>query len=293
MKSNKRNRSEGWKQAKRSGHEYEQEFAKRVLDAKSDEYSALMLFAEKRGIQAKPISVDAKKGTQKVEDFTGSQKTQSKTDAVVLFENGDTLNLSLKKSSVTHGQAHLTTLQRFLDRITFLCGEKIPEEVTFVFKAFTGETDAKNIIEFAPEAKLKSPIIKKHNQQAELYQNRLYISTIQESYSRQWKTFQEWLRNKMSLVTHIVLSSGYAKNERDFADAIYYAKANQFFDLKEIQKLSAGYTVEKRDSGYYAGSTLTMPWGYLQLHRPGRKDGPYQLQFHHNYTDIIKLTSHK
>jgi hypothetical protein len=251
-----------------------------------------MLFAKEVGISGKPKSVDAEKGTQKVLDFTGNLKTQSKTDVEIMFDSGERLNISLKKPTVIHGQAHLTTLQRFLDRITFLRKEEIPEEVVFVFKAFTGETDGKNILEFAPEARMQSPRIKKHNLQAEIYQNRLYISTIQNSYPNQWKVFQEWFRENMQVITHVVLSSGYAKDERHFADAIYYGKENSFFDLRKIQDLSAGYTVDIKKSGYYSGSTLNMPWGYLQLHRPGKTYGAYQLQFHHDYRDIIKLIKH-
>ena len=284
-----RNRSEGWKQAKISGHKFEQEFAARVLDSSSDEFKAVMQFAKEVGISGQPIQVDAEKGTQKVEDFTGNLKTQSKTDVEIIFNSGKTLNISLKKPTVIHGQAHLTTLQRFLERIIFLRNEEIPKEVTFVFKAFTGETDGKSIVEFAPEARLQSPIIKKHNQQAEIYQNRLYISTIQNSYPNQWKVFQEWFRENMLVITHIVLVSGYVKDERHFADAIYYGKENKLFDLRKIQDLSAGYTVDIKRAGYYSGSTLSMPWGYLQLHRPGKSSGAYQLQFHHDYRDIIKL----
>lgn len=292
MKST-RGRSEGWRHAKISGHKFEQEFATRVLDSQSDEFKVLMRFAEEIGISGKPISVDSKKGVTKVIDFTDNLKTQSKTDVSITFDSGNKINISLKKPTVVHGQAHLTTLKRFFERINFFSDEKIPDEVVFVFKAFTGETDGKKILEFAPSADLKSPKIKKHNVQAEIYQNRLYISTIQKAYQEEWESFQQWFRKNMPLITKIVLSSGYAKEESDFADAIYYGKEKQFFDLKKIEKLSVEYNVDKKDVGYYAGSTLSLPWGYLQLHRPGKKEGPYQMQFHHDYRDIVKLYTKK
>jgi hypothetical protein len=291
MDTSNRNRSEGWKHAKKTGHDFEEEFARRILLPNDTIYKSFAEFLKEQKINAKPVKADASKGKERVYDFTDDGFTQSKADVTITLKDGSnatSLNISIKKPSVTHGQVHLSTLNRFLLRVQNLTQVDITDDVLWVFKAFTGETDNQKITDIATDAVLQSPIISKHNLQAEVYQNRLYITTIQKSYPSKWAGFKDWFQSMLPVITQIVFSSGYCKDSMFHANILYYGKTNRFFLIKDIIKQSGNFELVPKLKGRYAGSTLAMPWGYLQIHRPGKHDGPYQLQFHH---DLLLITS--
>jgi hypothetical protein len=163
------------------------------------------------------------------------------------------------------------------------------EEGHWALRAFTGETGGISIKEFAPNATICSPMIRKHAMRAEDYQNRLYASTIALSYSRPWKALSSWLNSNMRFLTELVFRHGYSADVRGYADFIYYGCENRFIPVAKLAEKSADFRVGPSSRGYYAGSTILMPWGFLQVHRPGKDHGPYLMQFHHNYDQIAAL----
>ena len=59
-----------------------------------------------------------------------------------------------------------------------------------------------------------------------------------------------------------------------------------FFTLDSIQsKISTEEIVYGTKNG---GSTIQLPFGFVQWHDPGNK-GNHNLQFHHKYKKLIKL----
>jgi hypothetical protein len=158
------NRSTGWQFAKIDGHKYEEVFAKKVMDLTDVQFQnslkiCLMKFKKTRKIK----SCDSSIGKRNVNGIF-NEKTQSKTDAQMIFDDDDFINISIKKPSTESGQVHLSTLKNFCKSIEYFTHRKIPSDVEWILRAFTGETDGKEIKEYVGNnLTLHSPIITKHN----------------------------------------------------------------------------------------------------------------------------------
>lgn len=283
----KRNRSQGWQHAKISGHEYEQTFAKESMLPSSEIYLAVMTMAELDGV--KGSLTGAVVAGEWVSDVFGAL-TPAKSDATLEYSCGSRHRISIKKPSASGGQAHLTKLDRFL-RVLEIKGIAIPSEVKWVFQAFTGETNGMPIAQFAAGVEINSPIIKKHGMKAELYQNRLYPSTIEAQFPARWQTFRVWFEKNLPEITRLCFSTGYCSEVANHADCLFWGKTKRFYDLKRLILNMRGQKIEPSRRGYYAGSTITLPWGFLQPHRPGKSEGPYQLQFHYSMDEIASLSA--
>jgi hypothetical protein len=219
-------------------------------------------------------------------------RTAAKTDVNVFVNEGNPLDISIKKPSTKSGQVLLCKLARFLSLIERKSGGPIPANVKWTLRAIFGETDGISIMDFAPEAKLLSPQIKRHKLQAEVYQNRLYPSTIAQSYPNRWNELKAWFSEHMAEITDCCFRSGMCDDNRDShvtAEFIYIGYLGKFYTTKSIIEASLPHVINYSQTGYYKGSTILMPWGFLQGHRPGENDGPYQVQFHWRGKDILEL----
>jgi hypothetical protein len=288
-KPGNRGRSEGWQHAIQDGHAFEDAFAKKIVEDR-------LFFENLREI------AELSEGTYPVKASTThdrpmplsvfGDRTTSKTDVNVFINEGDPLDISIKKPSTGSGQVLLCKLARFLSLIEHKSGKPIPANVRWTLKALFGETDGMPITAYAPEAKLLSPQIKRHKQQAEVYQNRLYPSTIARSYPEHWNDLKTWFSEHMAEITDCCFRSGMCDDNCDSlttAEFIYIGYLNKFYTVKSIVEASLTREVNYSQTGYYKGSTILMPWGFLQGHRPGENNGPYQLQFHWRGKDIIEL----
>ena len=103
-----RDRSQGWKHAKISGHKYEQTLA---IELNEGGNSDLQEFLESKA-RSKLINADASFGTAHLDSIL-SDKTTSKSDIVTEFESKHKLGISVKKSD--SGQVWITSLDRFVD----------------------------------------------------------------------------------------------------------------------------------------------------------------------------------
>jgi hypothetical protein len=66
--------------------------------------------------------------------------------------------------------------------------------------------------------------------------------------------------------------------------------SSRHFLIEDLACRSQGRTVlPSSNGGVNPGSTIVLPWGFLQAHHPGKESGPYQLQFHHDLDDIDAL----
>ena len=288
-----RDRSKGWQFAKLNGHRYETTFCDKVKKGIDKEFNEkLMECVKKLGVNDEPVDCDSSSGKSMVDDIFGG-KTQSKKDITVKFQDDKVVNFSIKKPSTIGGQVHLSTLSRFLDAMEIITGRPVPNEVKWVFRAFTGETEGNTIKEFTGGAKLHGPIIAKHNELAEIYQNRLYASTLEIEFSKKWDAFNSWFNGYMPEITRLLFSTGYCKNPEDFATILHYGNGCHFLIIDDLIKATKGREIYPSKHGYYKGSTLIMPWGFLEVHRPGKHEGPYQLQFHHNRDSILEIMETK
>lgn len=283
----KRNRSEGWQHAKIAGHEYEREFADQSLRPSSDIHSAVMSYADAKGVKGSLTGAEVM--TSWVADVFGAQ-TPAKTDVTLEYSCGSKQRISIKMPSASGGQAQLTKLDRFLEALE-IKGIPIPDAVRWVFRAFTGETDGESIAHFATGVRIVSPVIRKHKQKAEIYQNRLYASTIESQFPEKWGAFKRWFEAYLPDITRFCFSTGYCRRPGDHADSLFWGKTKRFYDLDLLARKMRGQTIEPSRRGYYAGSTITLPWGFLQPHRPGKSEGPYQLQFHYSMEEVVALVN--
>jgi hypothetical protein len=93
---------------------------------------------------------------------------------------------------------------------------------------------------------------------------------------------EEWFNSNMSALTVFVFSAGFVKHAEFWADTLYIGSDRRFLPINRLAASSASMPIWLRESGRFPGSTIQLPWGFLQPHRPGRTSGPYQLQFHHD-----------
>jgi hypothetical protein len=103
---------------------------------------------------------------------------------------------------------------------------------------------------------------------------------------------QAWFRENMAEVTDCCFRSGMcadALDERSTAEYVFVGYLGRFFTVHSLVEASKDWLVIPSSSGYYKGSTLKMPWGFLQGHRPGKDEGPYQVQFHWSAKDMLSL----
>ncbi len=285
----KRDRSSGWKYAKEDGHAFEDQFAQQVMEDRE-------LYGKLRDVAG------LNEGTYPVRASTTHDRampksvfgdtTTSKTDVTVFLSEGEPLDISLKKPSTKSGQVLLCKLERFFRLIESKSKKPTPPSVRWALSAFFGETDGMPISKFAPRASLLGPVIKRHGEAAELYQNRLYGSTLAASYPEEWHCLQGWFRDNMAEITDCCFRSGMcadALDERSTAEYVFVGCLGRFFTVSSLADSSREWLVTPSCSGYYKGSTLRMPWGFLQGHRPGRDEGPYQVQFHWVAKDMLSL----
>ena len=281
-----RDRSEGWKYAKLSGHAFEEKFIREVIKEDSEIHQALQKTLLRHGISENLVSAEDI-GTTKMESIFGGRKTSAKADCTLYLEDGREVGISLKKPSTRGGQLHLTSLERFVNCFTHY-GHPIPHEAYWALRAFTGETNGIPISQFAPRGSFTGPRISRYDTLAEIHQNRLYASTLMKYYEEEWNALEHWFSSNMKLLTEIAFSRGYCSDTSGYVDFIFYGCNNLFLSIDELTQLAAKETIKPSSNGYYAGSTILMPWGFLQVHRPGRKNGPYQLQFHHQLDAILR-----
>jgi len=285
----KRNRSSGWQYAKQDGHAFEDHFAQLVMED-------ISLYGKLRSAaglheDVYPIRASTSHDSEMPMSIFGD-RTTSKTDVTVYLNGGDPLDISLKKPSTKSGQVLLCKLDRFLRLIEVKSGKATPSAVNWALRAFFGETEGSPILKFAPRADLLGPMIKRHGERAEIYQNRLYASTIASSYPEEWQELIKWFVANMEEITDCCFRSGMCADDidqRSTAEFVFVGCLGRFFTVKSLVEASRGWLVTPSSRGYYKGSTIDMPWGFLQGHRPGKDNGPYQVQFHWKAKDIVEL----
>lgn len=285
----KRNRSSGWQYAKQDGHAFEDQFANMVLED-ADLYGKLRSVA---GLNEDvyPTHASTTHNSEMPISVFGD-RTSAKTDVTVFLNMGEPLDVSLKKPSTDAGQVLLCKLDRFLRLIEVKSGKPIPRSVGWALAAFFGETEGMPILKFAPRAELLGPIMKRHSERAEIYQNRLYASTLASSYPEEWDELRAWFSANMDEITDCCFRSGMCADDMDqrsTAEYIFVGCLGRFFTAKSLVDASRGCLISPSAGRYYKGSTIKMPWGVLQGHRPGKDSGPYQVQFHWKAKDIVEL----
>ena len=281
---NSRNRSEGWKHAKISGHSNESDIANKIIKDKS--------YREKL---EKKLNLDssiksANEGGLKeknVQDLFG-RSTKSKTDLKITLMNDKKINLSIKKSLA--GQVYLIGVDRFINgfEIQFRC--KVPQNIKRSFKLFfAGAEDASKIIE---NTKLKMIIEKKKKKikEYEIRKKRITWITLQEYDLELSNAFIKWFKDNINNIFLFCFERGLSKNKSEWADFVWYKnelEENSFDAIFNIKRISEKINNKKFKTMIVPGKTLggttiQLPFGFVQWHQG-------QIQFHHNLDLMRKI----
>lgn len=292
-----RNRSEGWTHAKLSGHEMEDYISERLLIDRSFSSS---LHKRCFGHPCdKPPSVDSGGiSAIHVPSVLGGS-TQRKTDISIKWPNGQSARISLKKSC--GGQVWLITTSRFFSSFEKHYGETIPDIIKTGMNMFIG-SDLKGTIESLLDGRQPvGPRRKKDGQYLEIHQQRLVAETLERYFSKEWQGVIAWMRTNLPKIFQLCFSRGLCSNPEDWADFAWYyvidedspKRAMILDELYRVDDISR--KIDKMDlkdrvvvGPRSGGSTLILPFGFLQMHSPIGKN---QMQFHHSRSKLMSLSN--
>lgn len=273
-----RNRVEGWQHAKITGH--------------SNEELCAFLLKENLEVQKRFLNCLGLKNEKVEEVKTGAlhehdvpsilgDKTKAKPDLYVTLSSGNIIGVSLKKS--LSGQVFLISVDRFIQGFEAAYDE-IPDIVKQGIKLFWGGHP--DIIKIAN--KINGKYI-----DYELRKKRLVHDTIAKYNPDIDSSLINWFRDNVTKIFEFCFTKGLASEPKDWAHIIWYKNmvdpdvcVDTFLTLDTIRtKISTDKIVYGTRTG---GSTILLPFGFVQWHDPGNK-GNNNLQFHHKYNELIKL----
>jgi len=280
-----RNRSEGWKHAKISGHANENDITNKInnnnifrknLEKKLNLKSSIK-FAEVGGLNEK-----------NVEDIFGG-KTKSKTDLKIILKDKKKINISIKKS--LGGQVYLIGVDRFLNGFEIQFKKKIDEDIKRAFKLFfSGANDILQIIDSAVLSKIeekKKIKIKKYEKR----KKRITWLTFEEYNLQLSLKFIEWFKQNINDIFLFCFERGLSNNKEEWADFIWYKnelmenEIDFVFDIKKMYKTINNNQFKQMivQGSTLGGTTLKLPFGFVQWHQS-------QIQFHHNFELMNNLS---
>lgn len=274
-------RSKGWSTAKRTGHAYEHELFDPGTEGAQSFLRQLRSFTNKPGNRIAEVRVPY----GAVETLFGD-KSEGKPDACLTFENEDRFNLSIKKpGSQANGQVHLSTLDRFKKAWQAISGRPLDLEVVKYLELFIGKVGVADIQELAPGVVPTARLHARTQQSLDVHQMRLSAATIASYKPATAKAFMRWAQSEAVLIADVFLFRGYAANEHDYAQGIWFGREQKLI-MREA--LLAGVKRHPQVHIGASGGTIRFPWGFLQFHAPrGRR----QLQAHWESEKIIGLIS--
>jgi hypothetical protein len=279
-----RNRAEGWQHAKLSGHENEDLVTELVMGNPTLQ-AELLKCANKSG---KIIGIAEGGLCEKDVPSVLGDGTKSKPDLKMELNNGDHLNISIKKSWA--GQVFLIQPERFIDGFERQYGHCIPNDVKRALLLYFGK--AKDTIEIVNQYS-HIPAIRKY----ELHKWRVVKDTMDRYNPALSECLIKWFRENIVEVFDFCFVRGLAKNERDWADVIWYKNLlvgeddpDTLFDMQNLKEKIYAHRSMVTYGSRNGGSTIQLPFGFLQYHNPP-KDYPSQncMQFHHKFVDIKSL----
>lgn len=278
-----RNRAEGWKYAKLSGHKNE-DLVKYRIDNDLHFAQNLLTRLGASGRIIKETSIGGLHETNVESIISGARSTKSKTDLKLFYSDGSYNNISIKKS--LGGQVYFVRAGIFFECYEKQFNKVIPENVKRAISLFWATADdAKEIIErYADKSKINEYTLQINHESLNAETLKNYDITL-------YCAMLQWFKDNAYEISLLSFASGAAKNKSDWSDHIWYInlldenKTDEIFEIKKIcvaaKKFADTETYYGNSNG---GTTIQLPFGFVQWHQ--RK-----LQFHHNYDKIKKLMS--
>lgn len=279
-----RNRAEGWKHAKLSGHSNEEIITDKInSDIKFKESLARRLNINSA---LKLATVGGLNETNVIDVFGG--KTKSKTDLVLDWQSSKT-NISIKKSA--SGQVYLIGVQRFIDGFERQFDKTIPADVERAIRLFIA--GAHDVQEILTQKKL-SIGVKPQIRVYEQVKNRLTWQTLEKYNSELTECLLEWFKSNIKEVALFCFQRGLSANKNDWANFVWYHNEveeevkDSLFNINEmVEELSSAKSIAQITPGSVGGgTTIKLPFGFLQWHQA-------QIQFHHQQKVLLQNCSSK
>lgn len=274
-----RDRSEGWRYAKISGHENELLVNEKLIQNSEFQKSFLSRFDR----ECEYIISSAIGGINETDvDGINGIKTKSKTDLSILLSNEELINISIKKS--TGGQAYLIGGNAFIETFENQFNNEVPTEIKRAINLFWSEAeDALEII----DAYGNKMIPNEYEQQ--IRHKSLNASTLLLYNQQLYNDLLIWFEDNMYDICKLVFSMGAAKSEEDWAHLLWY------INLIEEEPLDSVFVIEdialkavkfSKECTFYGskngGTTIQLPFGFVQWHQQ-------RMQFHHSLYKISNL----
>lgn len=274
-----RNRASGWQYAKLSGHENESDVEQLFRDA---EFRSS--FSKRLGVGAiASASVGGLCETDVLSVF--GDKTKSKTDLIITLKDGQTLNVSIKKSAA--GQVYLIGVDRFIDGFERQFKKTIPDnvkELLYVYFYGSPKTDAL----------LNDTEITKHeDSKLVAYQrrhNRLVWDSLYNWGKDKGDSLLNWFKDNISDIADFCFARGLAANKKDWAQYVWYINLlgeddfDEIFSVNDIKKAASANVADVFPSSQNGGSTTQLPFGFVQWHQQ-------KMQFHHSLSKLAEIVS--
>lgn len=272
-----RDRASGWQHAKLSGHNNEKLVAE-LTQSNLDIQTRLLDCAHLPDVSITKVEYGGICETD-VDCVLGG-KTKSKTDMWLHLSNGNRLNVSIKKDE--GGQVFLIGIDRFINGFERQYNAKISEDIKRAITLYFGSaTDTINIIqEFSTK-----------NKPLELRKHRLVAETLKAYDVELYDMLLNWINSNINNLFDFCFSKGLAKNSQDWAHIVWYKNLigeNQFDQMIYLPDISHKISATAEYGTRNGGSTIQLPFGFLQWHSP-RKVIPGDLQFHHSFKKIREI----
>lgn len=276
-----RNRATGWQHAKLSGHTNEA-----MVESLFEDEAYRKSFAKRIGVERIDSVCIGGLHETNVRSVFGDT-TKSKTDLQLTVEGGNTINISIKKSSC--GQVYLIGVERFIKGYELQFKEVIPQNIKkLLYLYFYGHTDTNTL--------LNDPnIINGESSKLVQYQrkhNRLVWESLCKLNQKQAYSLLDWFKQNIGKISDLCFSRGLATDSKEWAHYVWYINklgeddTDVIFSVESIKKAVESKANLIFPSKINGGSTIQLPFGFVQWHQT-------KMQFHHNREKLLEVVDEK
>ena len=181
------------------------------------------------------------------------------------------------------GQVFLVTVENFFEGLRIHYQVESTPNVKHCLELFIGSKPSL-VQEFMSRHELKGPL-HKSGVLLEQHQSRLVAATLATHLPDAWQETLSWMQENIGEITDLCFARGMAAKPTDWATHLWYYITDQSPQIDQVIAISdLVAAAEKNRTTVSAGpnnggSTLNMPFGFLQMHQS-------QMQFHHRQDSI-------
>jgi hypothetical protein len=277
-----RNRSEGWQHAKRDGHDNEKTFGD-ILTGNPELANHIWRQFHGSSIPGPyKVSVD---GSKRAQSSLGGTTT-SKVD-IELFASNKATRISVKKSS--GGQVWLVSVDSFLNLVRLSGDKSWSDDAIRGLKLFIGGASNVSGLEETLQQGLDYSKTRNHSFHSnQVRYSRLSATDLRAVDSNALASLVSAIKSSMSLITRFAFASGAAANEDDWANTVVYNNSTMgtaSILTQDLANYSEKFTESVTFGPRNGGTTIVLPWGFLQEHHP---QGNNLMQFHHKENLLLR-----